>query len=391
MAQTLLFEPIRLRELELPNRIVVSPMCQYSAIDGVANDWHLVHLGKFAQGGAGTIMIEATAVEEIGRITHGDVGLWKDEQIAPLKRITDFMKSNGSVPAIQLGHAGRKGSMQRPWFGNGPLTNEDTKRGDLEWQTVAAFNKPVDSHWLTPKAASKEDLERIKTAFIAAAKRAIEAGFQIAEVHAAHGYLLHSFLSPLANFREDEYGGSLENRMRFPLEVAKAVRDVWPKEWPVFFRCSAIDDYDGGWEIEDSLVLAKALTKIGIDIIDCSSAGIFDSATGASKNMPRAPRVPGFQVPLAEKIQKETGLKSMAVGLILDGHQAETILKNNQASLIAIGREVLYDPNWALHAALDLGVDHSYDKWPKQYGWWLTRRESMLSKQSIKHTHRIIP
>ena len=179
--------------------------------------------------------------------------------------------------------------------------------------------------------------------------------------------------------------------MRFPLEVVKAVRDVWPKEWPVFFRCSAIDDYDGGWEIEDSLVLAKALTKIGIDIIDCSSAGIFDSATGASKNMPRAPRVPGFQVPLAEKIQKETGLKSMAVGLILDGHQAEAILKNNQVSLIAIGREVLYDPNWALHAALDLGVDHSYDKWPKQYGWWLTRRESMLSKQSIKHTHRIIP
>lgn len=390
MANPLLFEPLTMRGLTLPNRIVVAPMCQYSAVDGIANDWHLVHLGKMAQGGAGTIMIEATAVEAIGRITHGDVGIWNDEQIPPLKRITDFMRANGSVPAIQLGHAGRKASMQRPWYGNGPLTQEDFDRKDMSWPTLAASDKPVDSHWQTPAQASNVDLERLRHAYRAAAKRAIKAGFDIVEVHAAHGYLLHSFLSPLSNFRTDEYGGSLENRMRFPLEIAKIVREEWPSELPVFFRCSAVDDYDGGWAIEDSIVLAKALSVLGIDVVDCSSAGIFDSATGASKNMPRAPRVPGFQVPLAQRIQSETNMKTMAVGLILDAIQAEAILQNNQATLIAIGREFLYDPNWALHAAVDLNADPQFEKWPKQYGWWLTRRESILAKQSIEHSHHVV-
>lgn len=390
MSDALLFQPIQLREITLKNRIVVSPMCQYSAVDGMANDWHLVHLGKFAQGGVGAIILEATAVQAEGRITHGDLGLWDDSQIAPLKRITDFLRQAGTVPAVQLGHAGRKGSMERPWFGNGPLNEEDFSRGDMPWPTVAASNVPVDAHWQTPSSASKDDLVKIKYAFGEAAKRAIKAGFEIVEIHAAHGYLLHSFLSPLSNYRTDEYGGSLENRMKFPLEVVKHVREFWPANKPLFFRCSAIDDYEGGWTIEDSLVLSKELDLLGVDIIDCSSAGIFDSATGASKNMPRSPRVPGFQVPLAQQIQAHTGIKTMAVGLILDGHQAEQILQDKKATLIAIGREVLYNPNWALHAARDLGIDPNYDQWPKQYGWWLTRRESMLAKQAIEHSHQLV-
>ena len=390
MSESLLFQPIKLREVTLKNRIVVAPMCQYSAIDGMANDWHLVHLGKFAQGGVGAIILEATAVQDEGRITHGDIGIWNDAQIAPLKRMSDFFRQMGVVPGIQLAHAGRKGSMERPWFGNGPLNEDDFSRGDMPWPTVAASDVPVDSNWQKPASASKADLDSIKHAFGEAAKRALKAGFDIAEVHAAHGYFLHSFLSPLSNFRTDEYGGSIQNRMRYPLEVVKHVRDIWPSDKPLFFRVSAIDDYEGGWTIEDSLILAKELGLLGVDVIDCSSAGIFDSATGAAKNMPRSPRVPGFQVPFAQKIQEQTGIQTMAVGLILDGHQAEQILQDKKATLIAIGREVLYNPNWALHAARDLGVDPTYEQWPKQYGWWLTRRESMLAKQAIEHSHQLV-
>jgi 2,4-dienoyl-CoA reductase-like NADH-dependent reductase (Old Yellow Enzyme family) len=390
MSDPLLFQPLQLRGVTLKNRVVVAPMCQYSAIDGMANDWHLVHLGKFAQGGVGAIIIEATAVQEEGRITHGDIGIWNDAQIEPLKRMTDFFRQMGVVPGIQLAHAGRKGSMERPWFGNGPLNQDDFSRGDMPWPTVAASDVPVDSNWQTPASASKEDLDEIKEAFREAAKRALKAGFEIVEVHAAHGYFLHSFLSPLSNFRTDEYGGSIQNRMRFPLEVVKHVREIWPSDKPLFFRVSAIDDYEGGWTIEDSLVLSRELGQLGVDVIDCSSAGIFDSATGAAKNMPRSPRVPGFQVPFAQTIQEQTGIQTMAVGLILDGPQAEQILQDKKATLIAIGREVLYNPNWALHAARDLGVDPQYEQWPKQYGWWLTRRESMLAKQAIEHSHQLV-
>ena len=378
----MLFERIRLRDVEARNRIVVSPMCQYSAKDGHVTDWHLVHLGKFAQGGAGIVFMEATAVEKRGRITHGDTGIWDDEHIAGLKRICSFIKEQGAVPAIQLAHAGRKASMARPWYGNGPLTQADADRGDQAWSTIAPTETPIDSGWIAPRAFRKGDFEVVLNAFRQAARRAHAAGFEIAEVHGAHGYLLHTFLSPLSNTRDDEYGGSLENRMRFPLEVAQAVREAWPAGKPLFMRLSSIDDVEGGWSLEDTILVARKLKSIGIDVVDCSSGGILGSATAATKTV--LPRVPGFQLPFSEAVRKETGLKTMAVGLILSGAQAEEALQAGRADLIAIGREALYDPNWPLHAARELGVDPEYARWPQQYGWWLTRRESALKKAGIR-------
>jgi 2,4-dienoyl-CoA reductase-like NADH-dependent reductase (Old Yellow Enzyme family) len=378
----MLFDRIKLRDVEARNRIVVSPMCQYSALDGQVSDWHLVHLGKFAQGGAGIVFVEATAVEKRGRITHGDTGIWDDAHIAGLKRISSFLRDQAAVPAIQLAHAGRKASMARPWYGNGPLTQADADRGESAWSIVAPSVAPIGEGWIAPRAFKKGDFEVVLNAYRQAARRAHAAGFDIVEVHAAHGYLLHSFLSPLSNDRDDEYGGSLENRMRFPLEVAKAVRETWPAGKPLFLRCSSIDDVEGGWTIEDTVFLSKKLKQAGVDVIDCSSGGILGSATAATKTL--VSRVPGFQLPFSEKIKKEAGLKTMAVGLILTGQQAEEALQAGRADLIAIGREALYDPNWPLHAARELGADPEYAMWPEQYGWWLTRRESVLKKAGVR-------
>jgi 2,4-dienoyl-CoA reductase-like NADH-dependent reductase (Old Yellow Enzyme family) len=378
----MLFEKIKLREIEARNRIVVSPMCQYSAKDGHVTDWHLVHLGKLAQGGAGIVFMEATAVEKRGRITHGDTGIWDDEHIAGLRRITSFVRDQGAIPAIQLAHAGRKASMARPWYGNGPLTQADSDRGDKAWSTIAPTDTPIDAGWIAPRAFKKGDFEVVLNAFRQAARRAHAAGFDVAEIHAAHGYLLHTFLSPLSNTREDEYGGSLENRMRFPLEVAKAVRESWPAGKPLFMRLSSIDDVEGGWSLEDTISLSGKLKAAGIDVVDCSSGGILGSATAATKTV--LPRVPGFQLPFSEAVRKQTGLKTMAVGLILTGAQAEEALQAGRADLVAIGREALYDPNWPLHAARELGTDPEYAQWPQQYGWWLTRRESALKKAGIR-------
>jgi 2,4-dienoyl-CoA reductase-like NADH-dependent reductase (Old Yellow Enzyme family) len=378
----MLFDKIKIRDVEARNRIVVSPMCQYSAVDGHVTDWHLVHLGKFAQGGAGIVFVEATAVEKRGRITHGDTGIWDDAQIAGLRRISEFSKSQGAVPAIQLAHAGRKASMARPWYGNGPLTQADVERGESAWSTVAPSETPLDEGWIAPRAFKKGDFEVLLNAYKQAVRRAHAAGFDVLEIHAAHGYLLHSFLSPLSNTRADEYGGSLENRMRFPLEVAKTVREAWPAAKPLFLRCSSIDDVEGGWSIEDTVLFSKKLRTAGVDVVDCSSGGILGSATAATKTL--LPRVPGFQLPFAEKVRKESGLKTMAVGLILTAQQAEQALQAGCADLIAIGREALYDPNWPLHAARELGADPEYAQWPQQYGWWLTRRESALRKAGIR-------
>lgn len=378
----MLFDPIRLRDVTARNRLVVSPMCQYSAVDGHVTDWHLVHLGKFAQGGAGIVMMEATAVEKRGRITHGDTGIWDDAQIAGLRRIAEFVKSQGAVPAIQLGHAGRKASMARPWFGNGPLTQADLDRGDRPWSLVAPTEKSLGEGWIAPRAFRQGDFEVVLAAFRNAARRAHAAGFEVAELHAAHGYLLHTFLSPISNDRTDEYGGSLENRMRFPLAVAKAVREAWPAGKPLFVRCSSIDDVEGGWSLEDTVQLAKQLKAVGVDVVDCSSGGILGSATAAQKTT--LPRVPGFQLPFAERVRKEAGLKTMAVGLILSARQAEEALQAGRADLIAIGREALYDPNWPVHGARELGVDPDYALWPQQYGWWLTRRQPLLEKAGVK-------
>ena len=368
----LLFQPLELRSVRLPNRVVVSPMCQYSAQDGHATDWHFVHLGKFAQGGAGAVFVEATAVERRGRITHGDLGIWDDAHVPGLRRIATFVKEQGAVPALQLGHAGRKASMARPWYGNGPLTQADLDRGDRPWSTVAPTDTPLGEGWIAPRAMKEGDLQTVLAAFRNAARRAHVAGFDLLELHAAHGYLLHTFLSPLSN------PGPLEARMRFPLEVAAEVRKAWPEGKPLFVRVSSVDDVEGGWSLEDTVLFSKALKTLGVDVIDCSSGGILGSATAAARTVVQ--RVPGFQLPFAERVRKEAGIKTMAVGLILTAAQAEEALQGGRADLIAVGREALYDPNWPLHAAAALGVDADFERWPVQYGWWLARRESLLRK-----------
>jgi len=382
MTTPLLFQPVELRGVRLRNRIVISPMCQYSAQDGQVTDWHLVHLGKFAQGGAGAVFVEATAVERRGRITHGDTGIWDDGHIAGLKRISEFVKSQGAVPGLQLAHAGRKASMARPWYGNGPLTQADLDRGEKPWSIVAPTEMPIGEGWIAPRAFREGDFQSVLAAYRNAVRRAVAAGFEILELHAAHGYLLHTFLSPLSNTRTDDYGGSREYRMRFPLEVAAEVRKAWPAGKPLFVRCSSIDDVEGGWSIEDTVAFAKELKKLGIDVVDCSSGGIQGSATAATKTLLK--RVPGFQLPFAEKVKKEAGIATMAVGLILTPQQAEEALQAGCADLIAIGREALFDPNWPVHAALALGVDPEFAQWPQQYGWWLTRRDKLLREAGVR-------
>ncbi len=369
----LLFSPLKLRGVTLKNRIVISPMCQYSAVDGVANDWHLVHLGQFAMGGAGLIFCEAAAVEARGRITHGDLGIWSDAHIEPLERVTDFIKGNGCVPAIQLAHAGRKASMQRPWFGNAALNDADTRRGDLAWNIVGPSADPVAPGWLMPHELSVAEIKQIIDQWKAAARRSIAAGFDVLEVHGAHGYLLHSFLSPLSNKRSDVYGGSFENRIRLALEIVEVVRNEWPEDKPLFFRTSSSDYVDEGWKIEDTVALARRLKDLGVDVIDCSSGGISGSATAAPIK-----RFPGFQVPYAEQVKKQAGIMTQAVGIVLNGAQAEEILQSGRADLIAIGREALSDPHWPLRAARELGADPQFALWPKQYGWWLDARAKTL-------------
>jgi 2,4-dienoyl-CoA reductase-like NADH-dependent reductase (Old Yellow Enzyme family) len=365
----LLFTPLDLRGLRLRNRIVISPMCQYSAEDGLPNDWHLVHLGKFATGGAGTVFVEATAVEKRGRITHGDVGLWHDDQVPAHGRIVEFLKAEGALAAVQLAHGGRKASMQRPWFGNGPLGQDDVARGDLPWEIVGASPVPVAEGWLVPHELSPGEILGLIEQWAAAAKRALSAGYDLLEIHGAHGYLIQSFLSPIANKRRDGYGGGLKGRMRLALEVTEAVRAVWPDDRPLFFRVSAVDGVEGGWELGDTVALARELKARGVDVVDCSSGGITGAATAA-----KVKRQPGFQVPFAQALRREADIKTQAVGLITHPRQAEEILARGQADLIAIGREALYDPFWPRHAAAALGVDAGFETWPEQYGWWLVRR-----------------
>jgi len=380
MPTSLLFTPMSLRGLDLRNRIVIPPMGQYSAVEGMASDWHFAHLARFALGGAGLIIVEATAVHRDGRITHGDLGLWSDEQIAPLRRITAFLKAQGAAPGIQLGHAGRKSAMQRPWHGNGPLDDTDRMRGEDVWRVVAPSPVPTNGGWLMPATLSLDEMAMLRACWRRATLRALEAGFEAVEVHGAHGYLLHEFLSPLANRRNDAYGGDRAGRMRFPLEVAETVRAVWPKDRPVFFRVSAVDGADGGSTLDDTVELAQELKARDIDVIDCSSGGISGPATAA-----RIPRPPGFQVPYAERIRREAGIQTMAVGLIFDAHHAEEVLRNGQADLIGIGREALYNPNWPHHAERALAGRADFQHWPVQAGWWLTRREQWLDQRRSEH------
>src|SRR5436190_4628525 len=368
-----LFTPVALRGITARNRVVISPMCMYSADDGIVGDFHLAHLAKFALGGAGIVFVEATAVEARGRISHGDVGIWSDAHGAALARVAAAIKQQGAIPAIQLAHAGRKASMQRPWFGNGPIAPEDTARGDRPWEIIAPTDAPIADGWLRPKPMERADIDQVISAFVAATQRALAAGLEIVEIHGAHGYLIHSFLSPLTNTRRDRYGGDRNNRMRIALEIVDAVRGVWPQTRPLFFRISSVDAVDGGWQIEDSVELARALKARGVDIVDCSSGGISGSATAAA-----IPRTPGFQVPYASRIRREAGVMTQAVGLILDGPQAEAILEAGDADLVAIAREAPVDPFWAPHRARALGVDAEFQAWPQQYGWWLSRRAKTM-------------
>ena len=348
-----LFEEFKLREIKFRNRIWVSPMCQYSSDDGMPTDWHLVHLGSRAVGGAGLVIVEATAVSPEGRISPQDSGIWSDEHAEKFKPITKFIKEQGAVAGIQIAHAGRKASTAEPWNG-GKLVG--IQNGG--WETIAPSAERFAEGYALPREMSKADIEQATNDFIAAAKRSVEAGFEVIEIHAAHGYLFHEFLSPLSNKRDDEYGGSLENRMRFPLEVARIVREIVPQNLPVFVRISASDWTENGWDLEQSIEFCKRLKEIGTDLIDVSSGGNVPDAKieiGA-----------GYQVPFAAEIRKRAEIPTGAVGLITNAKQAEQILRNGEADAILMAREFLRDPYFPFHAAKDLGADLDYV--PKQYG-----------------------
>ena len=348
---TSLFSPLSIKSIILKNRIAISPMCQYSATDGFATDWHLVHLGSRASGGAALIIQEATAVSPEGRISPEDLGLWNNEQIDKLKQITQFIISQNSVPGIQLAHAGRKASAASPWNGGRKVANDNGG-----WDTVAPSAIAYHDNEKAPIALDKNGIQKVITDFKAATKRAHEAGYQVVEIHAAHGYLLHQFLSPLSNVRTDEYGGSFENRIRLTLEVVEAVQSEWPENLPLFVRISASDWAEGGWNLEESIQLSKILKEKGVDLIDVSSGGAVSHQ--------QIPLGPNYQVPFAESIKKEVGILTGAVGLITDAKQAEEIIVSGKADLVLFARESLRNPNLGLTFAHDLEADVT---WPKQY------------------------
>ena len=345
-----LFDPITLRDLTLPHRLIVSPMCQYSSLDGFTTDWHLVHLGSRAVGGASLVFTEATAVTAEGRISPQDLGIWDDAHIEGLRRVTAFLHSQGSAAGIQLAHAGRKGSTMAPWFGDGAVPG-----GQGDWEPVAPTTVPFAENYPVPRAVTVPEIREIVNAFEFAAIRARDAEFDVVEIHAAHGYLLHQFLSPLVNTRTDEYGGSFDNRARLCLDVADAVRHAWPDHLPVFVRISSTDWIEGGWDIEQSVELARRLRDRGIDLIDCSSGG------AVKANIPIAP---GYQVPFAARIRRDAGIATGAVGLITSARQADEIVRTGQADCVLIAREFLRDPYLAAHAAAELAVKFP---WPIQY------------------------
>jgi 2,4-dienoyl-CoA reductase-like NADH-dependent reductase (Old Yellow Enzyme family) len=346
-----LFDELKIRSVTLRNRIVVSPMCQYSSTDGFATDWHLVHLGSRAVGGAAAVIAEATAVTAEGRISPADLGIWKDAHIEPLARIAAFIRAQGAAPGIQLAHAGRKASVKRPWEGGGAVS-------DLEggWTPVAPSAIAFEERYRKPVELDERGIRAIVEAFAAAAGRAKQAGFQLVEIHAAHGYLIHEFLSPLSNRRTDAYGGSLENRTRLAREVVTAVRQVWPEEWPLFMRISATDWVPGGWDPAQSVELAKQLKQLGADLIDCSSGGSSPAA--------KIPMGPGYQVPFAEKIRREAGVLTGAVGMITAAKQADEIIREGKADVVLLAREFLRQPYWPILAARELGREIA---WPPQY------------------------
>jgi 2,4-dienoyl-CoA reductase-like NADH-dependent reductase (Old Yellow Enzyme family) len=351
--KSLLYSSLKIRDIEFRNRIFVSPMCMYSAVDGVPQPWHYVHLGSRAVGGAALVIAEATAVNAEGRISPQDTGIWNQTQVDAWKPIATFIRDQGAVAGIQLAHAGRKASTAPPLEG-GKAVGPD-KKG---WTPVGPSSSAFSADYAKPRELEVGEISKVVADFVAAAKRALEAGFQLVELHMAHGYLMHEFLSPLTNQRKDQYGGTLENRLRMPLEVARAVREAWPSNLPLFARISATDWVEGGWDVDQSIALAKELKKIGVDLIDTSSGGAVPDA--------KIPVAPGYQVPLAERIRKESGMLTGAVGMITRPEHAEEVLANGRADVVFLARELLRDPYWPLHSAAALRAEAP---WPTQYGY----------------------
>ncbi len=369
MTEPLLFTPLQIRGLTLKNRVVVAPMHQYSAVKGFANDWHLMNAGRYAAGGAGLVIVESTKVERRGCGTVGDLGLWDDAFIPGLARIVDFVHRQNAAVGIQIGHSGRKSRIQRPWEGGRPLERSADIDDWDDWELVAPSAVAADERSPVPRALTREEIAQVVEAFGRAAARANAAGFDLVEIHGAHGFLIHEFLSPLANQRDDEYGGSEENRMRFALDVVRSVRANWPQDKPVFLRLSAEDD--AGWGPAQSVALAARVKPLGVDVIDCSSGGILSRPPAVAPDY-------GYQVPYAERIRKETGIMTMAVGLIVHAEQAERILAEGRADLVALAREMLYNPNWAMDAAQKLGADPKFQLVPPPYQFWLSKRAATV-------------
>jgi 2,4-dienoyl-CoA reductase-like NADH-dependent reductase (Old Yellow Enzyme family) len=371
----LLFTPLALRGVTARNRIVVSPMSQYCAVDAAPTDWHLVHLGKFAMGGAGIVFVEETAVEERSRKTYSCPGIYTDAQARAWRRVTDFLRGQGALSAIQLGHAGRKVATKAPWDGFAPLTDDDARHGKPPWRGMAPSPIAFRPGALVPIEMDHGDIADVIAAHVAACRRSVDAGFDICEIHGAHGYIIQQFLSPITNRRTDGYGGDLAGRMRFCLELIEAVRADWPADRPLFFRASCVDGKGGAWELDDTVALARELKGRGVDVIDCSSGGIEGPLTLAV-----VPRVPGYHVPFAERIRRDAGIPTMAVGLITEAAQAESYLAAQQCDLVALAREMMWDPNWPIHAAQTLGGVDPLGLAPPSYAWWLRRREEVRTR-----------
>jgi len=368
--QPLLFTPITIRGVTSKNRIVVSPMCQYNSDDGGPGDWQMMHLGRLAVGGAGVIFGEETGVEARGRKTYKCAGIWDDKHIPMYRRITDFIKEQGAVPAIQIGHAGRKASCHTATEDWRPLTDDDAKDGWAPWQGLAPSALDQLPRRFTPKAMDAGDIKIVLDAWREATRRSMDAGYDILEIHGAHGYLIHQFLSPVSNHRNDAYGGDRAGRMRFALEVAEVVRDAWPRDKPLFFRVSSVDGEGGMWDLDDTVALSKELKARDIDLVDCSSGGI----SGDSK-MPMIPRIEQFQAGFAERVRREADIMTIAVGGITEAQQAEGILQSGRADLVALAREFLWNADWAAHAAKTLGATDPFGQMPHEYAFRLRQRE----------------
>lgn len=368
--QPLLFTPITIRGVTSKNRIVVSPMCQYNSDNGSPGDWQMMHLGRLAVGGAGIIFGEETGVEARGRKTYKCAGIWDDKHIPMYRRITDFIKEQGAVPAIQIGHAGRKASCHTATEDWRPLTDDDAKDGWAPWQGLAPSALDQLPRRFTPKAMDAGDIKIVLDAWREATRRSMDAGYDILEIHGAHGYLIHQFLSPVSNHRNDAYGGDRAGRMRFALEVAEVVRDAWPRDKPLFFRVSSVDGEGGMWDLDDTVALSKELKGRDIDLVDCSSGGI-----SGDSEMPMIPRIEQFQAGFAERIRREADIMTIAVGGITEANQAEGILQSGRADLVALAREFLWNADWAAHAAKTLGATDPFGQMPHEYAFRLRQRE----------------